>query len=279
MHGSEHSRDTARSPLGPGLRDDGEVLPDWRTPGGFAKDFGLVVGVMLVYFLLRALPPERPDYAASVTRVLIDIQRSLGLFVEPGWQSAALEHRWSRDLADALYTYLHFPVLALAGVLAWLHSRRTWERTRDTLLISMVIGLVFYYALPAAPPRLMGQLGYDYGFVDTIFGGGARFEYVQPGFYVNDFAAVPSFHVGWMLLSSVAMWASLRHIAAKVAAIVPTLAIAWASAATANHLLIDMVIGAAVVGVAFLLAWRWPLSVVARRLRAVVPWRAKPGSG
>lgn len=255
------------------------VLPDWRTPGGFAKDFGLVVGVMLVYFLLRALPPERPDYAASVTRVLIDIQRSLGLFVEPGWQSAALEHRWSRDLADALYTYLHFPVLALAGALAWWHSRRNWERTRDTLLISMVFGLAFYYALPAAPPRLMAQLGYNYGFVDTIFGGGARFEYVQPGFYVNNFAAVPSFHVGWMLLSSVAMWASLRNRVAKVASVIPTLAVGWASAATANHLLIDMVIGAGVVGVAFLLARRWPLADVTRRLRAAAPWRTRAASG
>ncbi|MGD9933902.1 MAG: phosphatase PAP2 family protein [Dehalococcoidia bacterium] len=228
---------------------------------------------MLVYFLLRALPPERPDLAASVTRELIAFQQALGLFVEPGWQSAALEHRFTRDLADALYTYLHFPVLALAGVLAWFHSRATFERTRDTLFISMVLGLVFYFLLPAAPPRLMAELGYDYGFVDTIFGGGARFEYAQPGFYVNDYAAVPSFHVGWIVLSSVAMWVSLRNPVAKLLAIVPSIAVAWASAATANHLLVDMVIGVAVVWVAYLAARRWPLADVTAAARGA--WRTR----
>lgn len=246
--------------------------PNWRTPSRFGRDFGLIVVVMLAYFLLRAAPPERPEFAASVTRELIAFQKAIGLFVEPGWQSAALEHRFTRDLADALYTYLHFPVLALAGVTAWLHSRRTFERTRDTLFISMVIGLVFYFALPAAPPRLMAGLGYDYGFVDTIFGGGARFEYVQPGFYVNDFAAVPSFHVGWIVLSSAAIWASVRNWLAKLLAWIPSIAVGWASAATANHLLIDMVIGIAVVWVAYLAARRWPLSRLAADVNS--RWRS-----
>ena len=130
---------------------------NWRTPAGFARDFGLIVVVMLFYFLLRALPPERPEFAAKVTRELIAFERSVHIFLEPGWQSAALEHRFTRDLADALYTYLHFPVLALAGVMAWFHSRRAFELTRDTLFISMVLGLAFYFLLPAAPPRLMAS--------------------------------------------------------------------------------------------------------------------------
>lgn len=246
---------------------------DWRTPAGFARDFGLIVAVMLFYFLLRALPPERPELAARVTRELIAFERAVHIFVEPGWQSAALEHRFTRDLADALYTYLHFPVLALAGVMAWFHSRRAFELTRDTLFISMVLGLAFYFLLPAAPPRLMAHLGYDYGFVDTIFGGGARFAYVQPGFYVNDYAAVPSFHVGWIALSTVAMWVSVRGYVAKALTVVPTIAVAWASAATANHLLIDMFIGGGVIAVAFVVARTWPLANIARSAHEHWPWR------
>jgi hypothetical protein len=245
--------------------DDHDVPRTRPGPGQFARDFGLIVAVMLVYFLLRAAPPDRPQFAAEVTEVLIRIQQALGVFIEPTIQRHALKYEWSRDFADGTYAYLHFPVLAAAGVVAWFHSRRLFLQVRDALFYSMVVGLIFYFALPAAPPRLMDELGYDYGFVDTVFGGGSRFEYAQPGFYVNDFAAVPSFHVGWMFLSSMGLWLATRRWYWRVLAVVPTPLIAWASAATANHLFIDMVIGIAIVVACWWLAARRPIGDLWRK--------------
>ena len=58
--------------------------------------------------------------------------------------------------------------------------------------------------------------------------------------------------------------------------VVPSIAVAWASAATANHLLIDMVIGVVVVGVAYLAARRWPLADVFGAARR--KWRMRGGT-
>ena len=50
------------------------------------------------------------------------------------------------------------------------------------------------------PPRLLLQAGVDYGFRDTLEG----MRGSKPGAMTNWYAAVPSYHFGWILLATMA---------------------------------------------------------------------------
>lgn len=232
-------------------------FPAPRTLGAFARDFGSIVVVILVYFLLRAQVPVDVPEAVHTTVRLIDFEKATGLFREQALQELTLRWDWVKEVANFTYAYLHFPALAAVGVTLWLRNRRAFRVVRDTMFVSMVIGLIFYYLVPAAPPRLMAAHGHDYGFVDTVFGGGTAVRYPQPAFYVNNYAAIPSYHFGWMALVSAALWGAWRHPAVRAFAVALTAVMTWASAATANHLFVDMIVG----GLAVAASWQLALQI------------------
>lgn len=226
----------------------------------FAKDFAILVAVIGVYFLLRGIAPTRIEASVATTNVLIDIERSLGLFWEPQVQEWSIRSTAVREFANFVYAYLHFPVLGLVGAVLWFRRRDDFAFVRNVMFLSMVIGLVFYYALPAAPPRLMELHGHDLGFVDTIFGTETSVQYAQPSLILNEYAAIPSFHFGWILLAQLAVYRHTANRLARGSAVTLTVVMTWAIVASANHLFIDMVLGGAVIG----FAW-WAAGRLARR--------------
>ena len=160
----------------------------------FARDWAILLSVIFVYFLLRAAAPGDEGLAVRVTLKLIRIEKWLHVFWEPEVQDFTLRWDWLKEVANYIYSYFHFPALAVMGVLLWFRDRAQFRLVRNTMFVSMVIGLAFYYLLPAAPPRLMALHGHDYGFRDTVFGGGTTVEYPTAPWFLNDYAAIPSFH-------------------------------------------------------------------------------------
>ena len=241
-------------------RQGGISLPQIRFPWArallFARDAGLVLGVIGVYFLLRGLAPERIDASVWMTERLVDIERALGVFRESWVQKESIRWYWTRELANFTYAYLHFPVLAMVGVWLWFKDRRSFVFMRNVMFISMVIGLAFYYIVPAAPPRLMAAHGQDLGFVDTVFGTDTHVNYAQPSLILNEYAAIPSFHFGWLALAAAAIWFHTDNRFAKAGAVGLTVLMTWAIVASANHLFIDMALGGLVILVSWKLASR-----------------------
>ena len=223
----------------------------------FARDFALVLAVMGLYFLARGQAPSRTDAAVALTMRLVRLEQALQLFVEPAIQDAALRVHWVTEAANATYAYLHFPVMALVAVWLWWRGRERFVFVRNALFVSMAIGMLFYYTLPAAPPRLMALHGYDLGFTDTLFAGDTAVSYAQPSLILNEYAAIPSFHFGWIALAAAAVWTNTRSRTLRAAAVLLTVLMTWAIVASANHLFVDMVIG----GLVIIVSWD-----VARRL-------------
>lgn len=221
----------------------------WVRP--FSIDFGIVIGVMLVYFILRGMAPADEDFAMSVTRVLIDFEKATHTFWEPQIQEASIHFGVVKEAANFIYAYGHFPALGAVGIWLWFRNRDGFRHMRDTIFVSMVIGLVFYYSLPAAPPRLLAVHGDDLGFVDTIFGGDTAVNYAQPSIILNNYAAVPSFHFGWIALASAAVWVNTTNWWLRGVAVAMSVVMSWAIIASANHFWIDMALG----GLVVLFAW------------------------
>jgi PAP2 superfamily len=223
----------------------------------FGRDFGIVVAVLLVYFVLRGQAPGRDAFAVAVTVRLVDFEKGLHIFWEPAIQAWSIRVHLVQEIANGIYAYGHFPTLALVGGWLWFRGRERFAFMRNTMFISMVIGLAFYYAFPAAPPRLMAAYGYNLGFVDTVFGGHTSVSYAQPSLILNNYAAVPSFHFGWIALASAAVWVNTRNVWARFGAVMMSVVMAWAIVASANHLFVDMALGTLVVALSWYLARRF----------------------
>jgi len=223
----------------------------------FARDFGFVVAVIGVYFLARGAAPERLGFATEVTRGIIGFERATGIFHERWVQDVSIRHHAVAEVANFTYAYLHFPVLAAVGGWTWwAKGRERFAFLRDVMFISMAIGLVFYYIAPAAPPRLLAANGYELGFTDTVFGGNTAVNYAQPSLILNEYAAIPSFHFGWIAMAAGAVWVNTGSRVARALAIALTLLMTWAIVASANHLFTDMALGGVVIAASWVLAGR-----------------------
>ncbi len=226
--------------------------PGWyRT---FLKDWGIALTVIGVYFLLRGQAGGDQRLALKVTEYLIEFERATHTFWEPTIQKASLQHHWIQEVANGIYAYLHFPVLAVVGLWLWFKRRAEFLFFRGVMFISMVFGLVFYYFLPAAPPRLLAVHGYDLGFVDTVFGGNTAISYAQPSYLLNEYAAIPSFHFGWIALASAGIWMNTRNVWARGVAVLLSVVMTWAIIASANHFWVDMALGGLVVAISWAIA-------------------------
>lgn len=222
----------------------------------FVRDLAIVLGVMALYFVARGLAPARLDDSVTLTTWLVRLEQELYVFWEPQIQDASIRYHLVQEVANFTYAYLHFPVLAVVGIWLWFTDRSRFVFLRNVMFVSMLIGIAFYYVAPAAPPRLMAMHGYELGFTDTVFGGETSVNYAQPSLILNEYAAIPSFHFGWIALASAAIWCQTRLRAVRAIAVFLTLLMTWAIVASANHLFIDMALGGAVIAASWIIVSR-----------------------
>jgi hypothetical protein len=207
--------------------------------------------ILVVYFLLRGIRPDATDDSVARSLHLIRLEQRLGVFQEATWQSAFIDHDWLISVANWIYAWGHYPVLLAIALWLVVKDPIRFRFVRNVMFLSAVMGILSYWLLPAAPPRLMAANGYDFGFIDTVHGATSNAHYFQPGPFVNDYAALPSFHFGWILLATLAIWGNTGRTLPRAAAVALSVIMFWAITVTGNHYFFDMVFGAAVV----LLSW------------------------
>ncbi|WP_234544996.1 phosphatase PAP2 family protein [Streptomyces shenzhenensis] len=160
--------------------------------------------------------------------------------------------------ADFAYASLHY--LVTPAILVWLWWRHpTHYRTARTwLLISTLIGLVGFTLLPTAPPRLMPG---GYAFVDTMaqygsygWWGAAASAPRGMGSLTNQYAAMPSLHVGWALWCGLMLVRFGRRRPVRVLGAIYPVVTVLVVLGTANHYLMDTVAGVLVMGIGRALA-------------------------
>ncbi|MBA4180122.1 MAG: hypothetical protein C0506_05985 [Anaerolinea sp.] len=220
----------------------------------YALDMTVVVALFIVYFLGRGLAHDRVPLSTQNARHIINLERSLGFFWEPAWQEAALRHDWMIDLANFAYLNLHLPLLTVVGfAFFFCADARKHRIIRNTILISAFLALPIYAAFPVTPPRLLAESGLDLGFADTL--AGVRPD--KPGAISNWYAAVPSYHFGWVALAAAGAWWCWSGWLPRIGGVLYAALMWWAIVVTANHYFLDMVAGVAMVALSAFLAVRW----------------------
>ena len=230
-------------------RPSGGRLPwylDARRLGVATLEMLGTIGALFIYFFVRGGRPD--DIESSLARGLqiIDLEKRLGIFTELEWQAAFLPYDLLIDIANQVYAWGHYPVLAAIGLWLAIKNPSRFRFIRNVMLLSGLVGIAAYWLLPTAPPRLIHLSGVDFGFVDTVHGS-ADVVYLQPAPFVNDFAALPSFHFGWIALASAAIWVNTANPFLRAFAVAMSVVMWWAIVVTGNHFFFDMIAGGFVV--------------------------------
>ena len=200
----------------------------------------LVVGVgYLVYSQVRGLAAERTLDAFGNAYRIIDIERDLGIFKELALQTLILSNSALVQVFNLIYFYGFFPLLLPTAAWLFLKYPSSYALLRNAFLASGGIAVAFYLALPTAPPRLT-----DMGFVDTLSRSLTPTYQSIPG--VNHFAALPSMHVGWSLLTALGLYVALRGHRGRVVVWLLPIAMMTSTVVTGNHYFIDGLLGIAV---------------------------------
>ncbi|MBU7599304.1 phosphatase PAP2 family protein [Streptomyces sp. P38-E01] len=237
--------------------------PAWDNPepsGPFSRPH-LMLELLLIrvgyfaYSWVRSLAPDSREIAEGHGQQILDLEQALHLDWELWINEVVARTAWLESSMNFYYGAFHF--LVPVSVLAWLYLRRppTYRWARNALCYATLLGLVGFLLYPLAPPRLMP----DHNYVDTING---PQDFDDPSFGVltgvsNQYAAMPSLHVGWSLWAGIVLVRASPWLWARLLGWMYPLLTTVVVMGTANHYLLDAAGGAVVVVAGFVLAGLW----------------------
>ncbi|PSL05310.1 PAP2 superfamily protein [Haloactinopolyspora alba] len=207
------------------------------------REMALLLAAALLYSLVRGVANDRVEAAFRHAEQVISFERSIGIFVETDLQGLILGHDWAVDAANAFYIYGYWPVFVFS--LVWLITRRpaAYPLYRNAILASGALSLVIFAFYPLAPPRFLPE----HGFVDTITLEATAYRDLNSPTFVNEYAAMPSLHFGWILLLGIAWIALARHAVVRALGVLMPLLMFASIVLTGNHYVLDAVAGGGVI--------------------------------
>jgi PAP2 superfamily len=207
----------------------------------------LLIGLLYgVYELSRGLGDVDVNTAMANGREIMHLERVWHLDPERVLNQGLHHALFLAVVASYFYSIMHY--LVTPAVLVWLYRshRAEYGRARTALAISTALGLVGYLTLPTAPPRMLGNSGLRDILADTQGYGWWGDDGSVPkglGGLTNQFAAMPSLHVGWAIWCGVLIALYARRRWVKALGIAYPLATTVVVMATGNHYLLDAVAG------------------------------------
>jgi hypothetical protein len=202
-----------------------------------------------LYSLSRNAAPPHEQAAMDRAWQLLALERRLHIDVELVVNQVVDRVDWLIVAMNYYYATLHFVVTL--SVLAWLYIRHSdrYVAARTVLSAATVLALSGYYFFALAPPRLLGA----YGFIDTVaqhrtWGSVASGNVAA---LANQYAAMPSVHITWAVWCGVAVFTLARRRWMRVLGACYPLATSLVIVATANHFVLDIAGGLAVVAAGY----------------------------
>ena len=228
-----------------------------------AYELALLAGLYSIWRLARVLPLDRSAGAIARARDIDRWQHALHFPTELALQRFVIDHDWIGRFSNAYYAIAHVPALIIFLVWLFARHRDKYPRWRNSLALLTAFCVVIRF-VRVAPPRFLPDLGY----VDLSARYGLSI-YGPVGTGVSDqFAAMPSIHVGWaavvsfgVLACSTSRWRPLYLLHLVLTMIVVS--------ATGNHWWLDGIVALVLLGVALLIDSGVRRTVTSRQARRV----------
>jgi hypothetical protein len=219
------------------------------------REIVLIAATYSFYDLSRYLVAGDHDGAVMHGRSVLNLEERLSIAPEHALNRVFSAHIALGLPADYIYATLHYIVTPAVLIWLWRRYPHSYSPARTVLIVTTIVGLVGFSLFPTAPPRLLG------GFVDTMA------KYSQYGWWstagsaprgfgadTNQYAAMPSLHVGWALWCGWQLWRHGKHRVTRWLGVAYPIVLSVVVMATANHFLLDVVAGVAVVGIGAVIA-------------------------
>jgi len=247
----------------PGVGGEHRRTTVWRV----IREAVLLATLFGVYSAGRQIAAKHTGSAFDHAHEVLSFQSWLHLPNEVSIQQAALSVPHLVQSANLYYASVHAPLTG--AVLLWLSIWRpkAYSNVRWTIAALTGLALIGHIAFPLAPPRMMP------GFVDTgLAFGQSVYGADRSSSVVNQFAAMPSLHVGWAALIALSMilitrsrwrWLWLAHPIITFAVVVMT----------ANHYWLDGLVALVLLAACLPLLVRRGLHDDLPRTRNSVPLR------
>jgi hypothetical protein len=226
----------------------------------------LFLALMVVYEALRDLvaPADGAVEPFEHADQVISAEESLGLFVEDDLQDLVHAIPGGEFVTTWFYTLAYVAGYVLFFLWVWRRHRAHFLFLHTWYWITNGVAIIGYWLYPLAPPRFIEDLGLVDSTKEALELGGS-FSWFEP--FRNQFAAMPSMHVGQTILYALAItWLATSRWRWAVwlwpAMMLLTVMV------TANHFWLDGGGGAVCVGVA--------LAVTTLVVRRDPPWESAP---
>jgi hypothetical protein len=205
-----------------------------------AYETALVCGLFALWQVANSVTHRAHSGGVAHGRAVWAAERWLHLPSETSAQHLVLGHPWLVRAVNYYYASAHLTGMAVFLVWLWLRHRDAYPRWRNVVVFFTAIALLIE-TIPVAPPRLIGHTG----LVDTaMLYGQSVYTFVGSNL-ADQYAALPSIHVGWALLIGVAVWRVSTGVWRAVGAVHAVLTVLIV-VVTANHYWLDAGSAAAV---------------------------------
>jgi membrane-associated phospholipid phosphatase len=211
------------------------------------RQLSLFAAAYFAYRLVRGVVEGDANAAFAHARSLISLERGMHLFVEPSIQAWASGSHLVMVVASWLYVNAQTSVTIGALVYLYLRHNRSFYFVRNMFMIAMAIALIGYAVFPTAPPRFLPE----WGFIDSVSDlTGVRLADTSRSMtsFFNPYAAVPSMHVAFALMIAWPLARLVRRPAARVLWVLYPFLMAFVIVVTANHFILDALLGALTAG-------------------------------
>ena len=209
---------------------------------------------------------QEPTHAFNNAMRVIRWERALGLFHEETVQDWFLPYKGFIQFWNTFYGTAHFVVTI--GVFIWLfrRDRAEFPRWRNALALTTALAIVGFSLFPLMPPRLLNndseyggqriaiEEGYEnFGFVDTLeeYGGPWSFDSGAMQDVSNQYAAMPSLHIGWATWCALVTFTLTKKRWARLLACLYPAATLFTIVVTGNHFWLDGVGGLVALGTGY----------------------------
>ena len=213
----------------------------------FTFELGLIALVYLLYRTGRLVTIDAEQAAHANARAVHAVERLLLLPDEAMVQGLVTSVNLLQA-ANVYYVAVHFPVTVAFLLWGFFFRPRVEYRWARNLIISMTaVAVCLHIAFPLAPPRMFPQ----WGFVDTMSVYGPDAYDGASGAVANQFAAMPSLHVGWALLIALVVTRTAGGWIGRLAILHAAVTIVVVTV-TANHWYLDGIVAG---GLLWLASW------------------------